>query len=83
MYTYAMLQSVLIQSFAGELMDNKRIIVAIDTEIRQLQYARKVLASLTVSRITGSRVRKKMSAAARRRISLAQKARWKKWKAAK
>jgi hypothetical protein len=66
-------------------MDNKRIIAAIDTEIGQLQHARKVLVSLNRgSRITGSRgVRKKMSAAARRRISLAQKARWRKWKAAK
>lgn len=67
-------------------MDNKRIIVAIDSEIRQLQHARKVLVSLNRgSRIAGRAVkpRKKMSAAARRRISLAQRARWRKWKAAK
>jgi hypothetical protein len=56
---------------------NKEIIVVIDAEIRLLQHARKVLASL--GRITGNsgiKPLRKISAAGRKRISLAQKKRW-------
>jgi len=76
--------NILVKSSPGDHM-NKEIIAVIDAEIRLLQHARKVLASLG-SRITGNsgiKPSRRMSAAARRRISLAQKARWKKWKARK
>jgi hypothetical protein len=63
---------------------NKQIISAIDEQIKQLQHARKVLVSLG-SRITGNGVkhRRTMSAAGRKRIAAAQRARWAKIRAAK
>jgi hypothetical protein len=64
---------------------NKQIIAIIDQEIKLLLHARKVLVSLG-SGITGNsgiKPQRKMSEAGRRRISLAQKARWRKLKAKK
>jgi hypothetical protein len=73
-------------------MDVKGIVAEVDAEISRLQQARKLLAGIPVavrkgSRATGvvlgGRKRKKMSAAARAKISAAQKKRWAKSKSAK
>jgi hypothetical protein len=62
----------------GELlMDNGKIIAAIDEQIGRLQQARQLLggASPAQSRRKAGK-RKPMSAAGRKRISIAQKKRW-------
>jgi hypothetical protein len=64
---------------------NKEVIAIIDREIKLLQHARKVLVSLG-SRIAGNsgiKPQRKISAAGRARIAAAQRARWRKIKAAK
>jgi hypothetical protein len=64
---------------------NKELIAVIDAEIRLLQHARKVLASLgsMVTGNSGIKPSRKISAAGRRRIAAAQRARWRKIKAGK
>jgi hypothetical protein len=66
-------------------MDLARIVADIDAEISRLQQVRRLLAdtpvALTKVKVTpgagvGGRKRKKMSAAARAKISAAQKKRW-------
>jgi hypothetical protein len=73
-------------------MDLKRIVAELDAEISRLQQARKLLTGGPVAAGKGSRAtgvalggqkRKKMSAAARAKISAAQKKRWAKTKSAK
>jgi hypothetical protein len=73
-------------------MDLTRIVADIDAEISRLQQVRRLLADtpVAVSKVkvtTGAGVggskRKKMSAAARAKISAAQKKRWAKAKSAK
>ena len=73
-------------------MDLSGIVAALDVEISRLQQARSLLAGVTVAVGRGSRTtggvlgsgkRKKMSAAARAKISAAQKKRWAKTKSAK
>jgi hypothetical protein len=71
-------------------MDNGKIIAAIDEQIGRLQQARQLLGGGASSngRRAGRKARnagtgkRTMSAAARRKISLAQKARWAKQKKA-
>lgn len=69
-------------------MDNGKIFAAIDEQIERLQEAKRLLggkSSGIVRRGRGRKPgagRKTMSAAARRKISLAQKARWAKQKKA-
>lgn len=55
-------------------MNHNRIIAEIDEQIERLQRARAALTGKTEG--TGRHRRRKMSAAARARISAAQKARW-------
>jgi hypothetical protein len=64
---------------------NKEIIAVIDAEIRLLQHARKVLASLgsRITGISGIKPLRKISAAGKKRIAVAQRARWRKIKRAK
>ena len=63
-------------------MDFKQIVRDIDRQINELQKARKALAGL--GGLVGNGVRgRTMSAAGRRKISLAQKARWAKVRAGK
>jgi hypothetical protein len=58
-------------------MDNGKIIAAIDEQIGRLQQARQLLGGGSSGAVKGRRRGKRtLSAAARRRISLAQKARW-------
>ena len=73
-------------------MDLKGIVAELDAEISRLQQARRLLAGIpvTVSKVNGpagvargGRKRKKMSAAARAKISAAQKKRWAKTKSVK
>jgi hypothetical protein len=73
-------------------MNLNSIVAEIDAEISKLQQARRLLAGLTAAGTTSSgttnavlkgRKRKKMSAAARAKISAAQKKRWAKTKYAK
>jgi hypothetical protein len=72
-------------------MDLNGIVADIDAEISRLQQARKLLAGVPVAvgKVSGTtgvalggRKRKKMSAAARAKISAAQKKRWAKTKSA-
>jgi hypothetical protein len=60
--------------------DRKGIIAEIDAEIARLQQARVALAGVSGNGRRGRR-RRKLSAEARRKISLAQKRRWAKQKA--
>jgi len=65
-------------------MNIPNILTAIDAEIRRLQRAREALSVLdTRTSHHSGRGPKRLSAAARARISRAQKARWAKIKAAK
>jgi hypothetical protein len=73
-------------------MDLKSIIADIDAEISRLQQARGLLAGIPVAASKGSqstggplkgRKRRKMSAAARAKMSAAQKKRWAKTKSTK
>jgi hypothetical protein len=73
-------------------MNLNSIVADIDAEISRLQQARSLLAgapvavgrgSRTTGGVLGSGKRKKMSAAARAKISAAQKKRWAKTKSAK
>jgi hypothetical protein len=65
----------------GEHMDNSKILSAIDEQIGRLQQARQLLGGGSSGTLKGRRRGKgTMSAAARRKISLAQKARWAKKK---
>jgi hypothetical protein len=73
-------------------MNLNSIVAEIDAEISKLQQARRLLAGLTAAGTTSSgttdaalkgRKRPKMSAAARAKISAAQKKRWAKTKHAK
>lgn len=73
-------------------MDLNRIMAELDAEISKLQQARRLLTgvpaavdkdSSTTVMVLGSRKRKRMSAAARAKISAAQKKRWAKAKPAK
>jgi hypothetical protein len=75
-----------------KLMDLNRIMAELDAEISRLQQARRLLAGVPVAvdkdsgttvMALGSRKRKKMSAAARAKISAAQKKRWAKTKSTK
>jgi hypothetical protein len=61
-------------------MDNREIFAAIDVQIGRLQEAKRLLGGSVATK--GPRRRRKLSAAARRKISLAQKARWAKQKQA-
>ena len=61
-------------------MSYKDVIRDIDSQIKQLEEARRVLLTLNVNSGTGTR---KMSAAGRKRIAAAQRARWAKIKRAK
>jgi hypothetical protein len=63
-------------------MDNAKILAAIDEQIGRLEEAKRLLGggSSSNGRKTGKTGRRKMSAAARKKISLAQKARWAKQK---
>jgi hypothetical protein len=73
-------------------MDLKSIVADIDAEISRLQQVRRLLAgtpsasgkgSRTTGAVLGRGKRKKMSAAARAKISAAQKKRWAKTKSVK
>jgi hypothetical protein len=68
-------------------MDYSRIIAEIDAEIKRLQQARALLLGgagpVAHSRASQPARKTTMSAAARRRISIAQKARWAKVKKGK
>jgi len=64
-------------------MDYSRVVAEIDSEIKRLQQARKLLTgsdmrghSFASGNRTSSRRARRLSAAARARISAAQKARW-------
>lgn len=65
-------------------MDNSKILAAIDEQIERLQEAKRLLGGSSTS--NGRRGARKgertLSAAARKKISLAQKARWAKQKKA-
>lgn len=67
-------------------MDNAKILAAIDEQIGRLEQAKRLLgggsSSSSNGRKTGKTGRREMSAAARKKISLAQKARWAKQKKA-
>jgi hypothetical protein len=64
-------------------MDNSEIFAAIDEQIGRLQEAKRLLGGGSSGTSKGRRKGKRMlSAAARRKISLAQKARWAKQKKA-
>jgi hypothetical protein len=64
-------------------MENSKIIAEIDAQIGRLQQARQLLGGTTSKgRRAGKGNRKPMSAAARKKISQAQKARWAKQKRA-
>jgi hypothetical protein len=62
-------------------MDNAKILAAIDEQIGRLEQAKRLLGGGSSSNgKTEKTGRRKMSAAARKKISLAQKARWAKQK---
>jgi hypothetical protein len=66
-------------------MDNAKILAAIDEQIGRLEEAKRLLGGGSSSGSNGRKTgksRRKMTAAARRKISLAQKARWAKQKKA-
>jgi hypothetical protein len=62
-------------------MDIKAMLEEIDTQIGRLQGARRLLSGLDEGKV--AKVRKKMSASARRKIAAAQRARWAKLKKSK
>lgn len=68
-------------NLAGVLKDLQQERDRVEGEIRRIDKAIKVLGTLVGSNSAGrARTRRTMSAAARRRIAAAQRARWAKWK---
>jgi hypothetical protein len=66
-------------------VDNSKILAAIDEQIKNLQEAKRLLGGSStpaVTQIRNAGGKKTMSAAARKKISLALKARWAKRKKA-
>jgi len=59
------------------------VVKEITNEIDRLTHVLRVLTGVKTKGKPATGSRRRMSAAARRKISLAQKARWKKWKADK
>jgi len=57
------------------------VIKLIEDEIEELNKVLRLLGGTGRKQAKDTAPRRRMSAAARRKISLAQKARWKKWKA--
>lgn len=70
-----------------EVMTTNKILAALDAEINRLQQVRKLLASAgtqtSETKPVAKKRRPKLSAAARKRIGDAQRARWAKQKGAK
>jgi hypothetical protein len=64
-------------------MGLENVIQEVRKEIGKLNHVLRLLTGTARKQAKSPAPRRKMSAAARRRISLAQKARWKKWKAKK
>jgi hypothetical protein len=75
---------VTILNLRGNSIDNNSIIKAIDDQIGRLQEAKRLIGGISTSngRRGARKGRRKLSAKARKAISLAQKARWAKQKRA-
>ena len=66
-----------------QALSRESIIAAIRKDVALMEHVIKLLGGVKMVPIGKPRKARTMSAAARRRISKAQKARWSKWKAAK
>jgi hypothetical protein len=74
--------TTVVQQLRKERNQAQKTIQQLDEALRALTGVRGA-GGATSFRVRASRKRKPMSAAARRRIAAAQRARWAKWKAAK